>query len=146
FEGGPELLPDQPVDTIVLDGQQRLTSLYNAISGTGPHRYYLNISMLRDGAELEDAISSSHTSRRSTRELEDPRAQYEQLILPFGVIRNRSGFGEWKRGARWYWTEKEDHPQSSILELERFLDHIDDTFISNIEHYRVPVLLLSDQV
>ena len=37
----------------VLDGQQRLTSLYQAFYGVGEHRYFLDLNRLIDGADFE---------------------------------------------------------------------------------------------
>src|ERR1700675_4500632 len=42
FEGAPELNGND-VTYLVLDGQQRLTSLYQAFFGVGDHRYYLDL-------------------------------------------------------------------------------------------------------
>ncbi len=51
FEGAPAL--DGAKHTfLVLDGQQRLTSLYQAFYGVGEHRYYLDLGKLIDGARL----------------------------------------------------------------------------------------------
>ena len=38
----------------MLDGQQRLTSLYQAFYGVGDYRYYIKIRPLLDGAEIDD--------------------------------------------------------------------------------------------
>src|SRR5215475_8628395 len=54
FEGAPPL--DRATHTfLVLDGQQRLTSLYQAFYGAGEHRYYLALRKLIDGADFEEA-------------------------------------------------------------------------------------------
>ena len=42
FEGAPALAKDKHT-FLVLDGQQRLTSLYQAFYGVGEHRYYLDL-------------------------------------------------------------------------------------------------------
>src|SRR3954451_21951788 len=55
FEGAPKL-DGQKHTFLVLDGQQRLTSLYQAFFGVGEHRFYLDLKKLLDGTEFEDAI------------------------------------------------------------------------------------------
>ncbi len=56
FEGAPKL--DGHKHTfLVLDGQQRLTSLYQAFFGVGEHRYYLDLKQLIDGVDFDEAIS-----------------------------------------------------------------------------------------
>ncbi len=48
FAGAPELNEEKPA-YLILDGQQRLTSLYQAFYGRGDHRYYLNLAGLEAG-------------------------------------------------------------------------------------------------
>jgi len=62
FEGAPPL-GGQKHTFLVLDGQQRLTSLYQAFYGVGEHRYYLGLGMLINGADFEEAIF--HASGRA---------------------------------------------------------------------------------
>lgn len=42
FEGAPELGDKRPAE-LVLDGQQRLTALYQALTGAGDERFYLKV-------------------------------------------------------------------------------------------------------
>ena len=63
FEGAPPL--DGKKHTfLVLDGQQRLTSLYQAFFGVGEHRYYLNLKTLLDGGDFDEAISHERTATK----------------------------------------------------------------------------------
>src|SRR5215211_3343395 len=55
FQGAPAL-DGYRTTFLVLDGQQRLTSLFQAFFGVGEHRYYLDLLKLINGAEIEDAI------------------------------------------------------------------------------------------
>jgi hypothetical protein len=59
FEDAPKLSTD--VELIVLDGQQRLTGLYQAIYDTGRFVYAISVDVLRSDAsvdEIEDAVKS----------------------------------------------------------------------------------------
>jgi uncharacterized protein with ParB-like and HNH nuclease domain len=47
--GTHERLRTVSPETLILDGQQRLTSLYQAFYGVGEHRYFLDLGKLRDG-------------------------------------------------------------------------------------------------
>ena len=49
---------------LVLDGQQRLTSLYQAFYGAGEHRYYLRLQKLLDGEDFEEAIFHERATTR----------------------------------------------------------------------------------
>src|ERR1700730_9713082 len=55
FEGAPVLAGTKHT-FLVLDGQQRLTSLYQAFYGVGEHRYFLDLGALTQGADFEEAI------------------------------------------------------------------------------------------
>ena len=59
FEGAPQI--DGKKHTfLVLDGQQRLTSLYQAFYGVGEHRYYLNLKSLIEGKDFDEGIDDHH--------------------------------------------------------------------------------------
>src|ERR1700728_2433362 len=53
FAGAPLLDSFKPT-YLILDGQQRLTSLYQAFYGVGEYLYYLKLGPLLDGAEIDD--------------------------------------------------------------------------------------------
>src|SRR5713226_1439380 len=53
FQGAPPL-NGQQTTYLVLDGQQRLTSLYQAFYGVGEHRYFLNLRRLLEGDDFEE--------------------------------------------------------------------------------------------
>ena len=52
FQGAPPLGGHRPT-YLVLDGQQRLTSLYQAFYGVGEHRYFLDLRRLIGGDDFE---------------------------------------------------------------------------------------------
>ena len=52
FEGAPQLKVNH--NFLVLDGQQRLTSLYQAFYGVGEFRYFIDLESIRNGAGVED--------------------------------------------------------------------------------------------
>lgn len=53
--GAPTLNSHKP-SYLVLDGQQRMTSLYQAFYGVGTHRYFIEIGDLIKGKDLEDCV------------------------------------------------------------------------------------------
>lgn len=80
----------------MLDGQQRLTSLYQAFYGVGDHRYYLNIRDLLDGADFEDAIDYLRRSKGAVARREAFELQAEQLLMPLSTLHKGStGFSKW---------------------------------------------------
>src|SRR5437879_517282 len=54
IEGAPKLEDQAKPSYLILDGQQRMTSLYQAFYGAGEHRFYLNLAGLEKGEDLED--------------------------------------------------------------------------------------------
>src|SRR6185295_10112751 len=56
FESGPALVSD--IQLTILDGQQRLTSLFHALCGVGPEVYALDLTAYRVEQEV-DAIEDS---------------------------------------------------------------------------------------
>lgn len=54
FEGAPT--PNQLHTFLVLDGQQRLTSLFQAFYGVGDHHYFIRLDQLMAGNDFEDSI------------------------------------------------------------------------------------------
>ena len=95
FQGSPPLNGHHPT-YLVLDGQQRLTSLYQAFYGVGDHRYYLNLGKLLEGADFEDAIFNLRSNHKRTLRLEAFDVQAAELILPLSVLKGGQGaYLEW---------------------------------------------------
>ena len=139
FEGAPPL-DDASHTFLVLDGQQRLTSLYQAFYGVGEHRYYLDLKKLRDGADFEEAIFHVRATTRWVREHEDFALQAGKLILPLSVLKGGAGgFGQWGRKVARQLADTER------IALEDALDAIEEKWIHAIDDYHFPVVTLSDK-
>lgn len=139
FEGAPE--QDGSKHTfLVLDGQQRLTSLYQAFYGVGDHRYYLNLKKIADGSDFEEAIFYERAMTKRSRAYEDFAVQAKELVLPLSVLKGGSGgFGKWGRKVARMLADKER------IALEDGLDSIEAKWIQVIDDYHFPVVTLSDQ-
>jgi Protein of unknown function DUF262 len=81
FQGAPALGDCQPI-FLVLDGQQRLTSLYQVFYSVGVFRYYVNLRRLLDGADFDDCLFHLRANTRKARAYESFRMQAQTLILP----------------------------------------------------------------
>ena len=138
FEGAPALNNRKPT-YLVLDGQQRLTSLYQAFYGVGESRYYLDLRRLIEGKDFEDSIFHLKSNHKRVKQYEGFDAQAKDLVLPLEVLKNGSGgYSKWvRRVARHQSNEKVRH------ELEDKLDSVDES-IQAIDDYRFPVVTLSD--
>ncbi len=139
FEGAPPL--DGKKHTfLVLDGQQRLTSLYQAFYGVGEHRYYLNLRKLLDGADFEDAIFHVRASTKWAKARESFELQAKELLLPLSILQGGAGkFGTWTRKVA------RTLPDQERIALEDALEKIEELWIKTIDDYHFPVVTLSDE-
>lgn len=139
FEGAPSLAGAKHT-FLVLDGQQRLTSLYQAFYGVGEHRYFLDLAKLRDGGDFEEAIFHERATTKWAKAREDFGIQAKELLLPLSVLRGGAGgFGQWGRKVARMLADKDR------IVLEDSLDTIEEKWIHAIDDYHFPVVTLSDK-
>ena len=139
FEGAPSLAGYKHV-FLVLDGQQRLTSLYQAFYGVGEHRYYLNLAKLRDGGDFEDALFHARASTKwaQTRARFDVQAQ--ELILPLSLL--KGGAGGYLQWLLQVTNPMQPDKRTQMLDA---LTKINEQWIKPIDDYQFPVVTLSDK-
>jgi hypothetical protein len=139
FQGAPVLNGHRPT-YLVLDGQQRLTSLYQAFYGVGDHRYYIDLRALLDGADFEDCLLYHRAKSRRAKRMTDPEKQAAGLVMPLSVLKAGSGgFGRWTRAVA-----RKQESEKDRVALEDRLAEIEEGWISTIDDYRFPVVTLSD--
>ena len=146
-------------DYFLLDGQQRLTSLYQALLHPGPvdtqdskrqpiqRRYYIDMLKAMDPyADREGAIVSVPEDRKVTRDfgrdivldLSSQDLEYQQHMMPterfFDSI-------IWMLGYINYWESGEfAHPKGSAAQ---FFQSFNDAFLENFTKYQLPVINLA---
>ena len=137
-EGAPPL--DGAKHTfLVLDGQQRLTSLYQAFYGVGEHRYFLDLGKLADEADFEEAIFHRRASTKWANAREDFAVQAKELMLPLSVLKGGAGgFGQWGRKVARKLADTERIALEDALAIEEKWIHV-------IDDYHFPVVTLSDK-
>ena len=92
LQGAPPLTS---ADELILDGQQRMTSLYQALGDRADEVYFVDFAVLNgDNAYLEDAI---RFGRRSVFARSYPTIESlaEARVAPISVIHNDRRFFEW---------------------------------------------------
>jgi hypothetical protein len=138
FQGGPALEGHQPT-LLVLDGQQRLTSLYQAFYGVGEHRYYVKLRPLLEGVDFEDCVFHLHAESRQALAYETLDMQARDLVLPLSLLKGGMGdFGRWSRRiARMRSRDSESDA------LEDALSEVGEHWIRPIVDYQFPVVTLS---
>lgn len=139
FEGAPKLDGHRHV-FLVLDGQQRLTSLYQAFYGVGEHRYYLDLKKLLAGTDFEEAIFHVRASTKWVKVHEDLDLQTTEMILPLNVLQGGSG-----GFLQWLFRVTNPLPPEQRSQLQDSLHQINQTWIMAIDDYHFPVVTLSDK-
>ncbi|MDM7885181.1 DUF262 domain-containing protein [Curtobacterium sp. RHCKG23] len=96
FEDGPPI--DNDIQYVILDGQQRLTSLYRAFRGHERTEFVLSVTALLNSSgkaeDIEDAIT---VHDRDKWLLEYPPArQAEELLVPLSSLRTASDYFGWR--------------------------------------------------
>lgn len=139
FEGAPKL-NGHTHTFLVLDGQQRLTSLYQAFYGVGDHEYFLDLQKLLKTKDFEEAIDHMRSGGRRAKELDIFETQRSELILPLKVLKNGSG-----GYLKWLHAVTNDLPAEERVAMIDSLESIHDDWIQKIDSYSFPVVTLSDE-
>lgn len=130
---------------LILDGQQRLTSLYHALYGAGEHRYFMDMSPLIEGLKAmgdsdefdSDVLEKSivyATEQRAEKRFGSLEEQARDLVFSFARLSNRQGLDFW-------FEDVEKHHKDKYRKVLR---DIRDRCFSSILDYRFPVVTLSE--
>lgn len=143
---GTDIATDKNLETFLLDGQQRITSLYQSLMGDKPvttkdsknkkiSRFYY-ISMTEP--DLEKAIVAVSAKDRIQREfggsrldLSTPEREYEQFMFPVNKLFSSK---RWRREYDAHW----DHNK----EKSKFYDDFEERIIERFTEYHVPIIKL----
>lgn len=155
FEG-VSLQPAPKPKTLVLDGQQRLTSMYLALrsglpvktrteKGAEIHRvYFLNMEKCLDPAEdREEAVISvpdslkltSDFGRKVDLDLSTPALQYGQRLFPIALMFDPQGSMQWKMG----YASHHGNDADAMMFLMRFEQEVWLRF----QQFKVPAIELT---
>ncbi len=153
FEGSPEAKGRER--RLVLDGQQRLTSLYLALRSGKPVRtvdrrqkkveriYYFDIKRALDPDldRVEAILSLSPTkqirsdfNRVVDLDLSSTDLEYEHFCIPATVAFNSGQTREWRRGLN----EKHEHAR----EVSELWDEFEANVVTALQNYRLPAIEL----
>ena len=136
-ENAPKLNGGSPAE-LILDGQQRLTSLYQAFYGQGDHRYFIDLAALMESRDIEDAVFYRHRNRSGRYETLDQQAA--QLVLPLGVLLGEAGgFHGWRDLV----LDRRPEEADDRVALRESLRLVYERHIKPIEDYDFPVVSLA---
>jgi hypothetical protein len=139
YAGAPSLDGHIP-PYLILDGQQRLTSLYQAFYGAGEHRYFFDMRPLEEDIDLEDRAFYERKDRAEKR-FGNIEAQAEQLVFPMArLFGTKFGFQGWLDEV----LEVRPGPQEELKTLKSNLREVHEKWLRPIEEYEFPMVTLEE--
>ncbi|HEY6550699.1 MAG TPA: DUF262 domain-containing protein [Solirubrobacterales bacterium] len=141
IQGAPELGEITP-DKLILDGQQRLSSLYQACYGVGDYRYFVDLNPLFENDDIEEAVFYRHKNRCGP--YQSVEQQAERLVLPLGVLfgDGGGGFHDWRDAILEHRPAEDADQRAALLEA---LKRVYKEYVKPIEDYRFPVVTLDQE-
>lgn len=134
--------PSDSVPTyLVLDGQQRLTSLYQAFHGIGQVQYFLDVRKLIDGRDIDECIFHHADVEKKARHYDDAQAQARELVMPLRALGHEAS-GAF---AQWLLEVARQYDGDERRRWEDGLTQVRDQWISVVDHYQFPVVTLSSE-
>lgn len=143
IKGAPQL-GEGRADYLVLDGQQRLTSLYQAFYGKGETLYFLNVQKLLDSEDFEECVLAIKANRPQARRYSDITNQAAELVMPLSVLSKDGGFSRWVLEVSH--RRHSDDAQKMMDMQDRLNTGVLKPWIEIIQRYQFPVVTLSDSV
>jgi hypothetical protein len=137
----PELNGHKP-KYLILDGQQRLTSLYQALYGTGDHVYFVRLQKLIEGVELDEALFYERRERGEKR-YGSMEKQARLRTLPLQQIFGGAGFYSWLDDIEEV-IEADDRSANLTSKDRQALRGVYVNFIEPMVNYKFPVVTLPD--
>lgn len=139
FAAAPPLNGHTP-SYLILDGQQRLTSLYQALYDAGSHRYFMDLGALAGGADLEDCVFYLK-KKDAKKRFGDLKRQAESLTFPLGgLLGAAGGFEEWLDRI----LELRPEAEAEAKNLKQRLREAQRASLRNIEDYEFPMVTLGE--
>ncbi len=138
--GAPALDGRKP-SYLILDGQQRLTSLYQAFYGKGDHRYFIHLGGLMEGMDLEDCVFYEIT-KRAERRYGNIEKQAKTLTFPFALLFGENGgFEEWLDLV----LEEKSASDEELKLMKTQLRAVRKQWIEPVEDYEFPMITLAEE-
>jgi hypothetical protein len=133
FDGGPDLVSD--LRYTVLDGQQRLTALYQAICDSGPNVFAMRAEALEDGSidALDEGVRAFKREQWDRDFRTDP---WSHGWIPVYVLRTSSDFFHWRDEMR------DRAPADSADDVAAKLSSIYRHSLETVNRYKFPAVLV----
>jgi hypothetical protein len=140
----PDRLESRP-ELLVLDGQQRLTSLLYAL--TAPELslknsvqrrwFFVNLALLLTDPDNDEIVFD--LAKNELDGLDDIKVQYRQRVLPCTTLMTSKAFMKWKNGLDdWL---KDNEPENHVRYREEWRDHWTNA-VNDFQNFTVPLVEL----
>lgn len=139
-EGAPEIEQDGHPSYLILDGQQRLTSLYQALFGVGDHKYYIDLAGLDQNKDLEDCVFYFR-AKDGDAKYGAIEQQASSLVFPLGKLFDDNGFSGWLNKV----LKVRAKNMEEMLDLQSRLSRVYENWIKTIEDYEFPMVTLNEE-
>lgn len=130
LRGAPQLVKEPTL--LILDGQQRITALYQAFGDQAPETYYVDMKALLKMGELEDEHVRYEKKTKFHRKYSSTEKMAEAGIITITALSEDRQFNRWLN----YFPE---HQQDSFVELR-------DNQLSGFKAYSIPCVILPEDV
>jgi len=120
---------------LILDGQQRLTSLYQALFGVGQSRFFLDVGGLLSGAEVDESVRVLPADRAEG--LMALEAQANALMMPLPRVRNGDSI-------RWIDSVVRERGDPDPDRVRSLLYDVQQAYIEPLVRYAFPVTVLAE--
>ena len=135
-------------DFLILDGQQKIISLYqtivtNEVVTTSKRWYYIDmVKAMDNNYDLEEAIVSVNENKQITEDfgrriilvLSSKELEFKNLMYPVCMI---DDYSVWRREFNKYW----QHDSDKII----FWDKFEDRIINSFNKYILPVIIMKKE-
>lgn len=122
---------------LVLDGQQRLTSLSVALNGRGDHLFFIDLELLAQG-EVENAVYPLRRAKAERQGLGDRAKQFERHQYPMTAAMGQEQHKYWFQDYVDHHVEK-GRDRDEVRERVRALE---ERYVDALRDYRFPVVEL----
>lgn len=138
FQDAPDLRRSS-IEYVVLDGQQRLTSLFHAFRGAGKKVYAISVERALSGAPTAELIEDALVVLRED-DLQSPTWQREisnGSLVPLYAVTSPADFFEWRDNL------VSSLPSDQQRDVSQRLAALYRDILSNAHRYRFPAMLLT---
>jgi hypothetical protein len=137
--GAPSLAGTKPA-YLILDGQQRLTSLYQALYGVGDHRYFIDLEALDNKKDLEECVFYLRADDAES-SFGTAVQQAARLVFPLGLVFGGGGYAAWVTTV----LKHRCKDVTEMLDLQSRLSRLFEEWIKPVEEYEFPMVTLNEK-